>query len=154
MTIGLVKLLEAGGLARLAGNAEAVGTAVEEMLRHQTGRSGEAMPRWTLTDVDLYGQHIPAGELVLARLEAANHDPTRFPDPDRFDPSRVPNPHLSFGHGPHHCLGAALARIELTAAVSALAERIPTLTLACCPEDIPWSGHPLDDGPAALPVTW
>lgn len=92
--------------------------------------------------------------MVLPRLEAANHDPARFAEPERFDRARRPNPHVGFGHGPHHCLGAALARVELVAAVTALARQIPGLALACRPEDVPWTGNPLDDGPAALPVTW
>jgi cytochrome P450 len=91
---------------------------------------------------------------VLVRLEAANQDPHRFPDPARFDPARSPNPHLGFGHGPHHCLGAPLARIELPAAIAAVARRLPGLVPACDPEELPWTGNPLDDGPAVLPVTW
>lgn len=154
LSIGIIKLLEVEGLAGLAGNPGAVARAVEEMLRLQTGRTAEAMPRWAQVGFELHGQPIAAGDMVLACLEGANHDPARFADADRFEPDRAPNPHLAFGHGPHHCLGAALARLELTAAVTALARRVPTLALACPPEDIPWTGHPLDDGPAALPVTW
>lgn len=154
LSTGLIKLLEVGGLADLSENQEAIVRAVEEMLRLQTGRTAEAMPRWAQVGFELYGQPVAAGDMVLARLEAANHDPAQFADPDRFDPDRAQNQHVAFGYGPHHCLGAALARLELTAAVTALARRVPALALACPPEDIPWTGHPLDDGPAALPVTW
>ncbi|HEX3781798.1 MAG TPA: cytochrome P450 [Pseudonocardiaceae bacterium] len=153
LTIGLAHLLPTGLLGTLVDEQRAA-TAVEEMLRKQTGRSGEAMPRWAQVDVELDGQQISAGELVLARLEAANHDPAEFTDPDRFELTREPNRHLSFGHGAHHCLGAALARIELAEALRALAEALPTLELAGKPEDLHWLGSPLDDGLIAFPVTW
>ncbi len=153
LSIGVVQLLQAGGLAGLA-DRDAAASAVEEVLRCQIGLGGEAFPRWARTDVELGGRRIAAGEMVLPRLEAANHDPDRFADPERFDRARTPNPHIGFGHGPHHCIGAALARIELVAAFSALARQVPGLALACRPEEIPWTGNPLDDGPAALPVTW
>jgi cytochrome P450 len=78
----------------------------------------------------------------------------RLVDPERFDRDRDPNPHVGFGHGPRHCIGASITRIELAAALAALARRLPGLTLACHPEEVPWTGNPLDDGPASLPVTW
>ncbi|WP_157247779.1 cytochrome P450 [Nonomuraea typhae] len=152
LSIGVVHLLTTGGLGRIAHlPAPAV---VEEMLRYSAGLSGEAFPRHAQEDLTLAGAEVRAGDQVLVRLEAANQDPALIPDPSRFDPSRTPNPHLSFGHGPHHCLGAALGRMELTAALEALTTQIPTLALACPPEDIPWTGNPLDDGPASLPVTF
>ena len=163
LTIGLVHLLPTGLLPTLT-DESAAARAVEEVLRLQTGRSGEAMPRWAHADVDLAGQRITVGELVLVRLEAVNHDPAEFPDPERFgperfDPAREPNRpnrigHCSFGHGVHHCLGAPLARIELAEALRALAEQLPGLRLGCAPEEIVWAGNPLDDGPLAVPVTW
>lgn len=153
-SIGALELLPAGRLAGLAHRPDRLAAAVEEILRRQSGRSGEAMPRFAHEDIELYGQRIAAGERVLARIEAANRDPERFAVPDRFDPDRSPNPHLAFGHGPHHCLGAALARLELHAALGALAARLPGLRLAQAVEDVAWTGHPLDDGPAALVVTW
>jgi cytochrome P450 len=153
LSIGLIKLIPQGGLARIVDEKD-VSLAVEEMFRHQTGISGEALPRWASANVEVAGVSIVAGELVLVSLEAANRDPAWFGDPDRFDPQRTINPHLRFGYGPHRCVGAALARMELTAAVTELAQRIPGMTITCAAEDIPWTGHPLDDGPAALPVTW
>ncbi|HEX3791902.1 MAG TPA: cytochrome P450 [Pseudonocardiaceae bacterium] len=154
LTIGLIKLLEFGG--GLAGfrDERAVEFAVEEMLRHQAGISGEAFPRWARENVELAGQHIAAGDMVIVRLEAANRDPAVFDDPDRFDPTRTPNPHLKFGYGPHRCIGAAVARMELAAVVTALAEQLPGLTLAGPSAEIPWTDHPLDSGPATVLVTW
>ena len=86
---------------------------------------------------------------MLLRIEAANHDPARFADPEALCPGR-PGPHLGFGRGPHHCLGAALARLEITAALSALSRRAPDLRLAVPLEDVPWHRGEVDSGPLAL----
>jgi cytochrome P450 len=153
LSIGVVKLLTTGGLRGLA-DETAAEAAAEEILRHQAGVSGEPYPRWALSDVDLAGHRIDAGDMVIVRLEAANRDPARFADPDRFDRTRDPNRHLRFGYGPHRCVGAAIARTQLVAAIMALASRLPGLGLACAPEDVRWTGAPFDDGPATLPVTW
>jgi cytochrome P450 len=153
LSIGVVAIARAGGFAALT-EPNAATLAAEEVLRFQMGLSGEAFPRWAREDVQLAGVPIAAGDRVLVRLEAANQDPQRFPDPARFDPARSPNPHLGFGHGPHHCLGAPLARIELPAAIAAVARKLPGLVPARDPEELPWTGNGLDDGPAVLPVTW
>ena len=153
LAIGLVHLLPTGQLAALT-DETAAARATEEVLRLQTGRAGEVMPRWAHEDVELGGQRIGKGEMVLPKLEAVNHDPRTFADPERFDATREPNRHLSFGHGAHHCLGAALARIEIAEALRALAARLPDLRLGCEPDEVVWVGSPLDDGPTALPVFW
>ncbi len=153
LSIGIVKLLTTGGLRGLD-DETAAAAAAEEILRHQAGVSGETYPRWAQSDVDIEGHRITAGDMVIVRLEAANRDPARFADPDRFDRTRAPNRNLRFGHGPHRCVGAAIATTQLAAAITALATRLPGLALACAPEDVQWTGAPFDDGPAALPVTW
>lgn len=153
LSIGMVKLVTTGGIGDLADETVA-DTAAEEILRHQAGVSGEPYPRWALSDMDIAGQRIEKGDMVIVRLEAANRDPARFAEPDRFDRTRDPNRHLRFGYGPHRCVGAAVARTQLVAALTALATRLPDLALACAPEDVVWTGAPFDDGPAALPVTW
>lgn len=154
LSAGVIELAAKHRIGDLAGDPERIQHAVEEILRRQTGPGNEALPRWALEDVELRGTRIKAGDMVLGRLEAANHDPAQFVEPQRFDPSRRANPHLAFGYGRHHCLGSILARAELRAALAALAEHCPDLRLACAPEEIPWTGHPLDDGPAYIPVAW
>lgn len=153
IAIGLVHLLPTGQLPTLTDEAAAA-RATEELLRLHTGRSGEVMTRWAQQDVELGGQLIAMGEMVLPKIEAANHDPAVFADPERFDTTREPNRHLSFGHGAHHCLGAPLARIEIAEALRALATQLPDLRLGCEPAEVAWLGTPLDDGPITLPVVW
>ncbi|MFC6016450.1 cytochrome P450 [Plantactinospora solaniradicis] len=154
ISVGAIQLITTGRLPDLAAEPGRVEAYVEELLRRQAGLTGEAMPRWAHEEVDLDGVRVEAGDLVLVRLSGANRDPARFSDPDRFDPDRQPNPHLAFGHGPHHCLGAALARIEVGAALLALARELPDLRLARPVEEIRWSEGQVDIGPVAVPVTW
>jgi len=71
-----------------------------------------------------------AGQRVFAFVNSANRDGAQFPDPDRFDIGRTPNPHLTFGHGIHFCLGAPLARLEGQIAIARLAQRFPRISLA------------------------
>ena len=107
--------------------------AVEEMLRLITPTTfTAATPR---NDADIHGIQCPAGQPRLLFLAAANRDPATFPDPDRFDISRAPNPHLSFSAGAHFCLGAPLARLHGEVALSTLFTRLPSLA-ARTPPDI------------------
>lgn len=82
--------------------------------------------RFATEDLDLGGVAVTAGTPVMVFLAAANRDPAAYPDPDRFDPTRAGPPALSFAFGPHFCLGAALARMEIEVMLRALAERFPT----------------------------
>ena len=145
LAVAVVRLLEDDALAGLADRAD-VPDVVDELVR----RMGvEVFPRWAGEDLVLGGVAIAAGEKVLLRLEAANHDPARFGDPAALAPGR-PGPHLGFGRGPHHCLGAALARVELTAALSALSRRAPHLRLAVPVAELPWHRGEVDSGPTML----
>ena len=103
-------------------------TAVEEILRWT---SATAYNRRTATrDVELGGVTIRAGEKTTHWYPAANRDETVFADPDRFDVGRDPNPHLAFGHGIHHCLGASLARLEIATMLDVLLDRCAGFELA------------------------
>jgi cytochrome P450 len=154
ITTSVMKLLEyTDGLGGLTDERK-LELAVEELFRHQAGISGETFPRYARAEVELAGHTIARGDMVIVRLEGANRDPAVFDDPNRFDPTRTPNPHLRFGYGPHRCVGAAVARMTITAALRALATQLPSLALTVPMDEVPWTGLPLDNGPAELIVTW
>jgi cytochrome P450 len=100
---------------------------VEEILRHQS--SVQLISRKASVDLELAGEQIGAGSLVLILPRAANRDPAKHADADTFDPGRDDLQHLSFGAGPFYCVGAALARMEGRAAFGQLFRRFPDLRL-------------------------
>lgn len=102
-------------------------TAIEEMLRWVSPVKN--MARTATQDVELGGKQIPAGEKLLLLYPSANRDETVFEDAARFDIRRTPNEHVAFGFGPHFCLGASLARLELRVVLEVLFERLPDLAL-------------------------
>jgi cytochrome P450 len=106
--------------------------AIEETVRWE-GTTG-AEPRQTMKDVVICGRQIPAGELVRLAVPSANHDPRVFDQPDRWDLDRRPTNHLAFGLGRHFCLGAFLARGEMSVALEVLLRRLPNLRLVEVPE--------------------
>jgi cytochrome P450 len=106
-------------------DAGAVERLAEEFLRHDSPL--HLFERTAKEPADVAGIHLEPGEKVAALLGAANRDPAVFADPDRFDPTREPNPHLAFGAGIHFCLGAPLARLELQVALRTLLRRFPAL---------------------------
>ncbi len=103
-------------------------TAIEEMLRWVSPIRN--MARQATEDLELNGQQIREGEKLLLLYPSANRDEAVFEDPFRFDIRRTPNEHVAFGFGPHFCLGANLARLELTIILEELLDRLPTLELA------------------------
>src|SRR4051794_12364433 len=109
-------------LAAVRDDPDAVGPAVEEMLRWLS-IVHTSIPRVTTTDVEVNGVTIPEGQLVFASLPSANRDPEFTDAPDTFDIHRGAAGHLAFGHGVHHCLGAPLARMEMRIAWPALFRR-------------------------------
>ncbi|MFN0178513.1 MAG: cytochrome P450 [Gemmatimonadales bacterium] len=114
--------------ARLCGDPEGLcRLATEECLRYDP--PVKSTQRIAAADVERHGKQIKKGDRIRWIMAAANRDPRAFPDPDRFDLSRSPNPHLSFGSGIHYCLGATLARVEGQEVFRALAERFPDLRL-------------------------
>jgi cytochrome P450 len=126
--------------------------AVEELLRQVPIMSGAGFGRVATEDVELSGVLVRAGEVVLVSDLAANHDPAVYESPERLSFDRPRNPHLSFGHGVHHCLGAQLARMELRVALGALFTRFPGLRLAAGEASIQWRRDSLAHGVATLPV--
>ncbi len=136
--------------ARLRRDRALIPSAAEEILRFES--PVQMTPRHAVADGELAGRKVKAGDALLLFLGAANRDPARFPDPDRFDIARSDNRHLAFGYGAHYCLGAALAREELRIALTHLLERLPGLELAH--DDIAWQPTIDFRGPLSLPVRW
>ncbi|HEB89529.1 MAG TPA: cytochrome P450 [Deltaproteobacteria bacterium] len=104
-----------------------IASAIEESLRWE-GPIPE-VHRLAMKDTELAGITIPKGTHVRVVVMAANRDETEFTDPERFDITRRPNPHLGFGHGSHLCLGMNLARAEITSMLDAILDRMPRLRL-------------------------
>jgi cytochrome P450 len=127
---------------------ELVPRAVEEAMRYRP--IGFALPRIATEDVELGGVRIPAGTLVFANTAAANRDPAAFTDPDRFDITRDNTVGtLTFGNGAHYCLGSHLARLELTQALTVMAQRMPNLRRTGA---APWPSMIGVTGPATVPI--
>ncbi|MFG1779125.1 cytochrome P450 [Micromonospora sp. NPDC049051] len=115
----------------LRGHPELAPAYVEELLRYDP--PVQLTTRVTEAPVTVAGVEMPADAWVLVLLAAANRDPRRFPEPERFDPWRAQSHPLSFGAGPHYCLGAGLARLEAQVAFPLLLRRLPGLAVAAPP---------------------
>jgi cytochrome P450 len=135
-------------LARLRADRGLLPRAVEELLRWDTPLP--MFERWVLQDVELAGVRVPRGAELGLLFASANRDPAVFPDPDRLDLARDPNPHLSFGAGTHFCLGAALGRLELEVTFATLLDRLPGLAPAGEPR---WKPTYVLRGLETLPVS-
>ncbi|KAA5836028.1 cytochrome P450 [Saccharopolyspora hirsuta] len=135
--------------AKIRADRSLVPSAIEESLRFFSPFA--AVSRSTTRDVELGGRTIPADQLVLCWVAAANRDPRQFTDPDVFDITRDPNPQIGFGRGIHFCLGAPLARLEGRVALNILLERFPNLRTdpAEAPEFLP---SPAMTGVKRLPL--
>lgn len=141
-------------LAELRTDPSLVPSAVEELLRMMPLGLHGGFIRIATEDVELSGGTVRKGEAILAELHTANRDPEVFERPDELDFHRQHNPHLIFGYGPHHCVGAQLARLELQVALGALLTRFPALECAIPLEQIEYSKVKVVRGPETLPVTW
>jgi cytochrome P450 len=117
-------------VTEIRANPTLLPAAIEEVLRVRT--PFPRLARLTTVDTEVGGVHIPAGQIVIPWLTAANRDERVFTEPHRFDIHRKPNPHLTFGHGIHFCLGAPLARLEARVALQLLLQRYRDIQV---PED-------------------
>ncbi|HEX3648072.1 MAG TPA: cytochrome P450 [Pseudonocardiaceae bacterium] len=142
-------------LALLRAEPGRLATTVEEILRLGTFHDGPGMPRYASADIEFNGVTIARGDAVILGIGAANRDESVFPDPEHLDLRRDhPTNHLSFGHGARYCIGAVLARIELTAVFERLFTRFPELRLAVPVGELRWRSQLLTGGFERLPVTW
>ena len=141
-------------LALLRDRPDLVPAAVEELLRYVPLGAASSFARYATEDLELGGVQIRAGEPVLGSLSSANRDGDIFDDPDLVDVTRESNPHIGFGHGVHHCVGAQLARMELQVALGTLLARLPGLDLAVDEKELVWKSGLLVRGLRAMPVTW
>ncbi|MCA6091131.1 cytochrome P450 [Streptomyces sp. SCA3-4] len=150
ITNGMLTLLRhPGELERLRAHPELMPGAVEELLRYEP--PVQMLPQRTaLADIEIAGVTIPRGVPLILVLASGNRDPLRFPEADRFDPTRSDNQHFGFGSGIHNCFGAPLARLETQIALSTLLRRLDSPRLL---EDLPeYRNSPVLRGPRHLPV--
>lgn len=149
----LALLTHPGQLAALRADPARMEGAVEELMRYDTS-AVFSIRRFARADVTIGGVTVRAGETVFLGLGSAGRDPDRFPDADRLDLARDASGHLALGHGIHHCVGAPLARLELTIALGALLERFPRLALGVPERELRWRPSMRARGLRELPVVF
>lgn len=140
-------------LDRLRAQPELVPGAVEELLRF-TRLIPAAFTRVATTDVEIGGVTVTQGQTVFPLHASANRDESVYPDSNRLDVTREGPPHLAFGTGPHVCIGAPLARVELQEALAGLLGRFPMLALRVPESELQWRPANFPSGLLSLPVTW
>lgn len=146
----LALLHNPGERRRLQDEPSLIGSAVEEFLRYDS--PVQTTDRVASVDCEIAGQPIKRGMVVALLLGSANRDPDRFADPDRLDIGRQDNHHVSFGHGAHFCLGAALARLEAQITINTLLRRFPDVALEREPTE--WKRSMVLRGPTSLHLRW
>ena len=134
--------------AQLRADPALIPEALEELLRLYAPNQGFA--RTATRDVEVRGRTIREGEMAALVLPSANRDPEVFDEPGEFRLGRSPNPHLAFGHGPHKCAGAAVARSELRIALEELLARTASFERAGEPEMLGWPVYGPGDAAAGL----
>lgn len=139
---------------RLHEHPDLVAPTVEELIRLIPLGTISAFPRVVTRDVETSEGLVPQGSVVYADAFAANRDPDAFPDPLVVDPDRSGPRHLQFGYGMHHCMGAALARMEITTVIGRLTAEFPAMTLDADPRELPWDSGTVLRRPSSLPVRW
>ncbi|MFB7334613.1 cytochrome P450 [Streptomyces adustus] len=141
-------------LQRLRREPELLPKAVDELFRYVPHRNGVGIPRIATEDVTVGGHLVRAGEVIYNAYVAANRDPDVFPDPDALDFDRTGAGHIAFGHGPHHCLAAIMARMEAEVIIGSVLDRFPGIRLAVPAREVEFQLQGLIRGPRTLPVTW
>ena len=131
-------------------NPQLLAPFIEEVLRFDS--PVQRRPRITSRPAKIGNVDIPAGARIEALIGSANRDPEKFPDADQFHFDREPNRHITFGAGPHFCLGAQLARLEAFAALDVLIRELPKITLACPGEDLTYPDNLSRRGPQQLHI--
>jgi cytochrome P450 len=152
--IGTLMLLDnPEQLAKLKADLSLVSSTVEELLRYN-GPVTTPAPRFATEDVEMDGQLIRRGDMVLVALAAANRDERQFTNPDELDIARSLNRHIAFGQGIHYCLGAPLARLEGEIAFTTLLRRMPNIHLSVPRDIITWRDSFSLRGLKSLPVAF
>jgi cholest-4-en-3-one 26-monooxygenase len=152
ISCGMLALMaNPGERAALSDEPAAIDVGVEELLRWVTPIKN--MSRTVTRDITLHGERLREGDQLILLYPSANRDEAVFTDPHRLDVRRHPNPHLAFGFGPHFCLGASLARLELKVLFPELLRRLPDMQLAS-DEALPYRHSNFIVGPEAMPVTF
>ncbi|GGJ77661.1 cytochrome P450 family protein [Deinococcus aquiradiocola] len=154
LSIGILTLLDhPEQLAGLKADPGRIPAAVEEILRYN-GPVFSPAPRYAREDVELGGQQIRRGDVILAALGSANHDERAFTDPEELNLARELNRHVAFGQGVHFCLGAPLARLEGEIAFETLLRRLPGLRLDVPRDQVVWRDSTQLRGLKTLPVAF
>ncbi|GAA3105170.1 hypothetical protein GCM10020001_023380 [Nonomuraea salmonea] len=141
-------------LAKLRADLSLVPSAVEEVLRFKLLNGSLSMLRYVTDDIEVGGVTVPKGTSVIPAVESANWDESVFCCPHEFDVARPSNYHLTFSVGPHFCIGASLARLELQIVLDTLLRRFPGLRLAVPAAELGRSEGTLIGGLLRIPVEW
>ncbi len=153
--LGLLLLLtHPQQLAALHSDPALTRSAIEEILRLSTLSELGGLLRYARTDIAIGDTVIPAGDAIILAAQAANRDPHTFEAHNAFDITRTPNPHLTFGHGVHYCIGASLARLELHETFGRVPRRLPELRLAAPSSALRLNTDRLTISLDELPLTW
>jgi cytochrome P450 len=139
---------------RVVAEPDVVTAVTEELIRLIPLGTISAFPRVATRSVATSEGLLPEGSVVYPDAFAANRDPSVYPDPLAIDPGRTGPRHLQFGYGMHHCMGAALARMEITTIIGRLAAEFPSLRLDADPATLPWDVGTVLRRPTSLPVRW
>ena len=137
-------------MQKLQDNPTLIHSALEECLRYETFT--QWVKRRATENIELHGHLIHKNQIVLFGLGSANHDETRFPEPDRFDISRTDNQHVSFSFGPHTCIGASFSRMMMQIVINTIIYRLRDMRLKT--DGLEWNLSPSFRVPVSLPVTF